>query len=742
MTPDTIHKGKGAYAAVLAALLLTSCSTVKVLEDGQRRLVSNKIKILNNDELPIAELEPYIKQEAKGWNPFMCVYNWENGKGKGWDKFVHKLGNPPVVFDSTLVKCSVSNIEDHLEYLGYYNSDVKYLIDSGKIKKARVTYFIRTGKRYPIRNITYSIPYDEPDFVDDFNKDKHNSLVRKGDCLSEAALEEETARCASSMRNNGYYEFSKNFFFFEADTLSVPDSAVLHIIVKKHTRNENETVEHDFCRYYFGDVTVTYPENMRFRKKCLKDLNNLSTGELYREQRVNTTYSRFNSVSLFRSVNVEITPRDSSNILDCNIALQKGKTQGFKAGLEASVNTNGLFGVSPEISYYNRNAFRGGELFNLSVRTNHQFKLQNRDMRSNEVLVTTSLVFPRFIPFSTKRFRGPNLPITEVKASFNYQNRPEYKRNLFSTSFGYSGTFRRGTFSYQASPVAINYVHVLELDPEFVKNMTKDGKIDYGLRNSFLDHLDMGIASTLYYNSAGTVNPKNSYWYARLRVDIAGNFLSMFNSVLPLRADSQDKERLIFGVPYNQYVLGEFNIGKTFVWGEKENHAFAMRYLLGFGHAYGNSKSLPYDKAFFSGGANSLRGWTARSVGPGCAPLETFWTIPNQLGNMKMEANIEYRFPLFWKLAGAVFVDAGNIWNVGKPIDDDMSGYFKWDTFGESIAADWGIGLRVDLSFLVLRIDYGMKIHDPVLKGLKWLGPRQWFSPGNYAFHFGVGYPF
>ena len=735
------HNAKKTYAVILAVLAFSSCSTVRVLQEGQRRLVSNKIKITNNDELPVTEIDPYIKQKAKGWNPFLYVYNWENGKGKGWDKFVHKLGNPPVIFDSTLVESSVSNIKDHLEYLGYYNSHVKYAIDTKAEKKAKVTYYVTTGKRYPLREITYSVPY-EPDFTNDFDKDKENSLIRKGDYLSEASLEAETVRSASAMRNSGYYDFSKNFFFFEADTLSIPDSANLRVIVKRHTRNENESVEHNFNRYYFGDVTVSYPEDMRFRQKFLKDLNNLSSGELYREQRVNTTYSRFNSVSLFRSVNVEVTPRDSSNILDCNIALQKGKTQGFKAELEASVNTNGLFGISPEISYYNRNIFRGGEIFNLSVRTNHQFKPQNKDMRSNEVLVTTSLVFPRFIPFSTKRFRGPNLPRSEVKASFNYQNRPEYKRNLFSTSFGYSGTFNRRTFSYQASPIVINYVHVLEVDPEFVKNMTKDGKIDYGLMNSFLDQFDMGIAGTIYYNSAGTVNPKNDYWYARLRLDLSGNLLSLFNSVLPKGKDDQADTYLIFGVPYNQYVLSEFDIGKTFVWGKKDNHALALRYLLGFGYAYGNSKSLPYDKAFFAGGANSLRGWTARAVGPGCAPLETSWTIPNQMGNMKMEANMEYRFPLFWKLAGALFVDAGNIWNVGTPLKKDTRGYFQWDTFGESIAADWGIGLRVDLSFLILRLDYGMKIHDPALEGQKWLGPKQWFKSGNNAFHFGVGYPF
>ena len=199
---------------------------------------------------------------------------------------------------------------------------------------------------------------------------------------------------------------------------------------------------------------------------------------------------------------------------------------------------------------------------------------------------------------------------------------------------------------------------------------------------------------------------------------------------------------MIWNTPYSQYVRAEFQIGKTWRFGKNNGQAFATRFLAGAGHAYGNSNALPFEKHFYSGGANSLRGWQARTVGPGIAPMDNSFVIPNQTGDMKLEANAEYRFQMFWKLGGAVFIDAGNVWSLrdtGTP-QSDLS-KLNWKNLGKSIAMNWGLGLRLDLNFLLLRVDMGMKLHDPA-RETRWLRPRDWLRRDGYAIHFGVGYPF
>lgn len=728
-----INKFKYMMFVLVLALSVSSCSTTRILTGSQRRLTKNVIKITNDKDFNPTDLTPYLKQNAKGWTPFMCVYNWQNGKNKGWDKFVHKLGTPPVIFDSTLVTSSIINITSHLEYIGYFDSKVRATAISRGNKKIRMLYDVTLGKRYPISNVSYQVRCGK-DFADEFYRDTTNSLIRKGEWISEDLLEKESARSASVMRNKGFYDFSKNYFVFQADTVSEKGGCLLDVVISQHTRNETESSDKIQQKYKIGKISINYPQSLRFREKVLSDLNNLKPGMPFSDRSIDVAYSRMSSVSLFNSVNIHLTPTQDRKV-DCDINLQKSKIQGFKVGLEASVNTTGLFGVSPELSYFHRNIFHGGEVLTVSVSTNHQLRFDDPSIKSNEVTATASVTIPRFLPFSTRSMIGPNLPKTEIKISYNYQNRPEYIRHRAGASFGYIGNFTR-RFSYQFSPISLNVLNIGKMDPKFIASLVGN----YYLLNSFLDQFDLGCNATLYYNSAGSTAPKTSYWYARLKFDLSGNQLCVFNRLLKTNETGQ---HLVFGIPYLQYVRTELQLGRTFVWGEKVGQAFATRLLIGAGTGYGNSNSLPFDKSFYSGGANSLRGWTARTVGPGTAPLDKFWTIPNQFGNFKLEANIEYRFDIFWRFAGAVFVDAGNIWDIGTAIDESvLNRYLRAGNFAKAIAADWGVGLRLDLNFLVLRLDYGMRFHDPALEGNKWIGPAGWFKTGNYAFHFGVGYPF
>lgn len=721
----------------LIAGIACSCSTVKVLSEGERRLTSNRISVENDNKFNSSKLNPYIKQKARGWNPFMYVYNWENGRGGGWDRFVHKIGVAPVVYDSTMVKSSEENIRDHLTYIGYYNSKVDAIVDSSRFKKAKVLYNVHLGRRYSIRDISYDLPGLNPDFNADFNADTVNCSIHLGDFLSEQALESESARSASTLHNKGYYDFTKNYFIFEADTVSVKDSARLRIIVQSHTRNELRDVVRPMYKYNMGRISVSYPEDVKFRTRALKNRNVLHSGDVFSDDLINTQYSRLNSISYFNSVNMQLSPRADMHLVDCDIQLKKGKTQGFKVGLETSLSTTLLWGISPEITYFHKNIFHGGEVLNISLKSNHQFSNDNADVQSHEVTVSSSLVFPNFLPFPSRWFKGSDIPKTEIMISYNHQNRPEYIRHMSSASFGYIGQYKKHLY-YQAYPVSFNYVYLPVIDPDFWESIRHS---NMALLNSFKNHIDLGISSTLYYNTSSNItNPKDSYWFTRLKFDLAGNLLSAFNNLLEYHDGAY-----CFGTnPYSQYVRLEWEIGKTFVLGQKGNHSLSGRFLLGYGKGYGNSVSLPFEKRFYSGGANSLRGWVARTVGPGLSKMNTEWKLPSQTGDMKLEANLEYRFKIAWKLYGAVFADAGNIWEVPPVVEgSDPSAYFSFSTLGESLAADWGVGVRLDLNFILLRLDYGMRFHDPAREeGDRWLGPSAWFTKGNHAFHFGVGLPF
>ena len=718
----------------VAVIGLASCSTTRVLQDGEYRLAKNKIKADKTKEFNVNQLAPYLKQQPNtyfifGWNPFLNLYNWSNGKGKGWDRFVEKVGVPPVVYDPDLVDSSIDNLKNHLDYLGYYGSDVTSDIRVKK-KRVEVTYNIRLGKQIPIKKIDYVLPKRGP-FAETFLRDTMNMTVKPGDYLSESSLDAETVRSSAALRNEGFYTFNKNYYFFEADTLSYPDSAILQLTINEYTRNETTRDAKPIRKFYIDDVTISYPKSLKFRDKVLKDLTTIYPGQIYSADQVNNTYSRLSALKVFSSVNIGMTQVDTNKV-DCSISMAQSKLQGFKINLESSINSTGLFGVSPQLSYYHKNIFKGGEWLNLSFMGNFQFKFNN-SIRSNEFGVSAGLSFPKFFPLPYKLFTG-SIPRTDVKFSYNYQSRPEYTRNIVSTQYGYNGNID-DRFFYQAYPLQLNVVQLSDLDPNFYNSLVNDPF----LRNAYQNHFDLGSGATLYYTTNPESIPKTTYFYTRLQFDIAGNMLSAFKPIMRKDADGAG---MIWNTPYSQFVRAELTLSRTWIFGRNSGQAIATRLLAGAGHAYGNLTSLPFEKHFYAGGANSLRGWQARTVGPGLSPMDVSFVIPNQTGDMRLEANIEYRFDLFWKVAGALFVDAGNVWTLkdDNTVDGRLA-MFRWDTFGDSIAANWGAGVRLNFGFLLLRLDAGMKVHDPA-REVKWVNPGQWLVRGNYALHFGVGYPF
>lgn len=768
--------------SVLSACLLASCSTTRILSDDQTRLKSNVVTVVNRKEYPEFQdptLDNYVLQKANtyfiktrrgGWNPFLYVANWTNGKEKGWDRFVTKLGQAPVVFDPSLMADSKENITTHLKYLGYYGSSVQAIAEIRR-QQTVVDYLVTLGKQYPIKEIYYEV--DDPALAEEIYRDTVNSLIHKGASLSEDLLDGESERSSQYLRDHGFYEFSKNFYFFAADTVSVPDSALLKVSVHNYPRggNPDDAIRHR--RFYFGKVliypvsdnlsyrasvssripqildtvqyrnlTILYDRKRKIRPSILYKMNRIEPGDIYSSSTVNSTYQRMSNLRIYNSVSVELTKADT-NIVDCSIRLIPSKAHGYKVNLEASTNSTGLIGISPTVSYYNRNIFHGGEWLSLSVSGNFQFSVHD-DTRATEFGANAGLSFPTFVLLPDWMFKNI-IPRTDVELSYNYQRRPEYTRNMIGANFGWSWNSQSNKYYFKIVPLQINIVNLPVYSDAFMESLTNPF-----VREAYKNHFEFGLGVDVQYRSDPSINPVNSFFKADFQFDIAGNLLSAFNRFMPVDSSGF---RTIWNSPYSQFVRGELSLSYTWKFGRNNRQALAVRGLGGLGYAYGNSAKMPFERLFWAGGANSLRGWTARSVGPGSSQMDETFSIPNQTGDMRLEANIEYRFPLFSILRGAVFADWGNVWNLSRTgshqsmeggsaedqTEEELS-YFSLKNMFRTSAFSAGAGIRLDLNFVVVRFDVGIKIYDPSAQ--QWPNISTWFQRGGYAFQFGIGYPF
>ena len=666
--------------------LAQSCSTLsKVeLEEGEYILDSYKIDVKDDRFFNVSELSPYVRQKP--------------------DRQL--LRKNSTILDRRAAAQSRTAISERLAKLGYYGAKVDTSVSySGT--KARLTYTVELGERIPIDSVIYRLPAS-PEFREDFMADSSRILVKPGDYLSEVTMEEEIARSVESLRRKGYYSIDQSLYRFQADTNGKGGHA-----------NVFYEIPGPVYKSYIGKVSVSYPEGLKVRESVLRGMNLINPGDLYDSRKVSNTYSRFSSLRVFQTVGVNLTQVDSTTV-DCNISLTQSKLQGFKTNLEMSTNSSGLIGISPRLGYYHKNIFGGGEWLSIGFSGNFQFMLDS-DTRATEIGTSASLSLPKFLGLGYGRFKGPSVPRTEFNLSFSHQNRPEYTRNLLSGSFGYTGTYRR-RLSYQIYPLQINYVRLFDLNSAFAERLSHNPYMKY----SYQDHSDVGVAGTFFYSSSSEPIPTTSYYTARLQTDLSGNVISLFKGLLPTGASGQS---LLLGAPFSQYAKVELALARGYRFGLDDKQAVAVRLLAGIGQAYGNSTALPYEKQFYAGGASSMRGWQTRSLGPGWSPIDKTFSIPSQTGDFKLEADIEYRFPMFWLLEGAIFAEAGNVWDTLQGID-----------LG-AIAADYGLGLRLNMNILLIRIDMGVRLRDPATEQ-RWLNPIDAFKTGGFAVHFGVGYPF
>ncbi len=609
----------------------------------------------------------------------------------------------------------------------------------------------------------------EPDLV--------NSLVRTGDIFDMGVLNRERSRIADLLRNRGYYNFSVNNINYLADTTRGDRTVALTMTVNRYLAGydgqgapeyENHTpfrireiyVNPDYDAaaaiadptYYqrmdtvgYRGLRILYDDLPKVREKVLRQAINLNPGDLYNVDAVNRAYADIIRMGYFRSAAIifenvtDSLQTGSDGWLKCTINCIPSMRQSYKVELEGSMSSN-FFGLGATLGYQNRNLFRGAELFDISLTGRYEFLRTTGRTGSYEVGGVTSVTVPRFMsPMPIDRRGRLQNKRTRFEMSVDYQDRPIYKRTLSGVRLAYSWNNRRYS-SFTLRPVDINLINVRDLDRTFI-----DGLKNPYLQQSYQSQLAPGISFSWVYNSQlrqPGANSNSSVF--GLSVETMGN---LFSAVSRMTSEGHYDAEVggtyynAFGMRFSQYVRAEASFSRRMVTGAKTS--FVWRLLAGGAVSYGNSTPMPYDRFFWSGGSNSMRGWTVRRLGPGTQPYDRD-IYPSQIGNVKLEANAEFRFPVWDFINSAVFFDLGNIWFAGKDNYDDPSlseaAVFRPGRFYKQLGLNTGLGLRLDFNRFIFRVDWGIKLHDPGRgAGNRWIGK---FRLGDTALNFGVGYPF
>ena len=753
------------YICLTLAGLFASCSVNKFIPEDQYLL--DKVHIVSDTkEVQPSSFNSYIRQNPNAkWFSLvkvpMHIYCL-SGKDStsGFNRFLRKLGDAPVIYDATISEKSKQEIQKAVRNMGYMRAEVQ-LDTLIKKNKLEVSYRIKAGKPYTIHHIAYHI--DDLMIQDFIEKDSASSLLKAGMPFDVVALDQERQRITKLLQNNGYYKFNKDFIVYQADTIK--DSYQVELTMKllpfqlkkedTPTRHQQYTIRNvNFLTDGDPSDTVSYKglqflfdEKPYIRPNTLANFNYIQPKGLYKEQDVQNTYTSMGRLRALKYTNIrfdEVMQNDSA-MLDANLLLTKGKNQSLSFEIEGT-NSAGDLGAAASMTFQHRNLFKGSETFTVKVRgayeaiTGLQEGYENDDYK--EYGIETSLNFPEFkFPFLSSDYKRRIRATSEVGIDYNSQKRPEFTRTLASASWGYRWVDGKSS-QHRFDLLDVSYIYVPWKSDNFrayLENLTDRNSI---LIKSYEDQLIVRMGYSYTYNSAKdktlTSNKRNSY-SIRVNLEEAGNLLYLGSKAIH-SAPKADKGYEIANIPFAQYVKGDFDFAQN--WYIDKRNSFVFHIGMGIAYPYGNSQILPFEKRYFSGGPNSVRGWSVRSLGPGSyRGADGNMNYINHSGDIKLDINLEYRTHLFWKFNGAAFIDAGNIWNI-RHYEGQEEGTFRFNRFYKQLAMAYGLGLRFDLDYLIIRFDGGMKAINPMRTGKdKYPFLRPNFSR-DFAFHFAVGYPF
>ncbi len=762
------------YIIALLALVMAACSSTRKVPEGE--LMLSKV-IVNNDAKKMSRdtYNPYIKQHANvkilgGVKFHLWLYNLAGSDStKGFNKWLMKTGEAPVIYDSFLADQSTDQLATYMKNRGYYHSIVTDTIKKKSKKKLKVIYNIKAGPQFTVNEVGVKSEDERLGrFVPDIKK---HSLLKKGAAFDVAIHDAERERITSLLQENGYFDFSKEFIHFKADTTVgrylVNDSI---IISNAHTElahdvdsvyshpvynikniyfrmgvdphrliNDKQLYFQEFDTLNYKGLYFLYKDKMEVKPDVVVNSNYIVPGQIYQASLIKKTHNLLSSLPIYRFINVSFSETEAPvgdqsghKWIDCNLHLVPAKSQSYAVQVEG-MNSSGNLGAGGYLKYQHKNIFRGAEEFNFSVGGSMQNQLtrEGDDFSTVEFYAESRIVFPKFwMPFRVEGFRKKYNPKTSLSFSYNYQKRPDYTRTIANGKISYLWRGNRYT-THSFTPFGINYVVIPSVHPTFWEQI--EGTY---LQYSYQDHLIGGVAYSVVYNEQ-ELKKRTNFWYANFNFNEGGNLFNGFSNVFGAKNSEGYYE--ILGIRYAQFVKGDIDIRYHHYF----NHinSMAYRFFCGVGYPYGNLKVLPFEERYFSGGANSIRAWPVRGLGPGSYYDEES-SYYNQVGDIKLEFNAEYRFKLFWMLEGALFLDVGNVYNI-RDEESQPGGLFEFRNFTDKLAVGTGVGLRFDLKYFIFRLDTGLKLRDPVEeKGRRWIPGSRGFTYDDVAFNFAIGYPF
>ena len=790
------------YVMLVAVLLLgAACNVTRNLPEGSYLL--SRVVVEGDEETPRAEritderddLLKHVRQTPNkrflGVDFYVWIYEHANPeKDNWWNNFKRKIGEEPVLLNMDLTQRSIENLETYMRTKGYFSSTVTCDVDTTRRKRrAELTYHLKQREAMRIESLDYE--FRDTSLRSVILADTANRIIRCGDVLDITQLDEERNRIASYLNNRGYFDFTVNNITYEVDTIGLQDRAkvwmtISPVLLDYDERGRPKYEDHSIYRINKINVYPTYDPMLRstsgfkqgatidtvsygglniirdvnasprLRDVVLRRMVPMQPNSIYSSREVQATYNELMSLGLFRSTKVSFSrsPMEDNEVtfigdqtggtdqfvdikeryLDCNIYCTPALKQSMKVEVEAS-STSSFYGLSATLGYTNNNVFRGAEAFDIAARFGFEF-MYARDVAkrsAQELNVTAGLSFPRFLtPFHISYGDRVTQPRTRLELAFDFQNRPYYRRNISTARWAYS--WRRGErSSFVVRPIDINWIDVKSVDQQFLEDIDNQY-----LRTSFESQLNAGLTASYVYNTQRN-NLDRTSTLLRANLETSGNLLQGVEALFSEHAEGKDYYE-IFGIRYSQYVRADVNLSHTEDLGHKM--ALAGRLFAGVGYTYGNSKgrSIPFDRMFYCGGANSMRGWVPRTLGPGGVEGVNNSLYPAQVGDMRLEANLEFRFPVWSIFYGALFFDAGNVWYLRQSEAASPEEVFRINDFYKQLGFNTGLGLRIDATFVILRIDLGLQLHNPGNPvGEQWIHDFKW---KNMALNFGVGYPF
>lgn len=707
------------YIPFSILLLTTACSTGKYVQEGE--YILDKVAVVSDQsDYNAAPLSQYVRQKEKP---------------KLFSLFRNPFSRKPVIYDTLQARLSCQDLMTAMQNEGYMNAGVSLYTET-KGKKLKATYLLHPGQPFLIGKVNYDIQDEGIQQLLHLDQ-TDNQQIKPGMRFTVETLDNERKRIAGLLSDNGYFRFNKDFIHFTADTVMGRKDIALTLQLRKYKSNSNSP-EVDHTRYLIRDVLFQSNDSDRIhlRKQVLLNATAIKAGRPYDASALQRTYNNFARLQAVKYTNIKFAEVPDTNLLDCHIQISTNKPSTISFQPEGT-NTAGDLGAAASITYTNRNLFHGSEQLSIEFRGAYEAitGLEGyQDQNYTEFSVETKLVFPRFLaPFLSKSFRRRQTASSEWAVSWNFQNRPEFHRRVFSSAWRYRWSEPKHHLNYRFDLLDLNYVYMPWISSTFKRDYLDNAENRNAiLRYNYEDIFIMKAGFTVSYTDGVDA--------VRANFESAGNLLNGVSKGFGFKTNSQGQHTL-FNIAYAQYVKLDFDYTHLFLF-DKRN-ALALHAGLGVAYPYGNSTVLPFEKRYFSGGANSVRGWSVRELGPGkFKGTDGRIDFINQTGDVKLDLNAEYRSSLFWKLQGALFIDAGNIWTL-RNYAEQPGGQFKFTEFYKQIAASYGMGLRLNFDYFILRFDMGMKAINPAYESEK----EHWsiFHPKlsrDFDFHFAVGLPF